>query len=147
MDSEGWCSYCCCCCCIDGAPTKEHFLDGIRKTGFSKLQSSGRKHSLWLCWPTGSVVIDAKMEGRNARSALCCVCPVVGVAVGVCCLFGRVSMARFNATLTLGFVVTRHIKKRQLLIYVTAEIMGALLASLFVKYAIGNEAFFGSQFS
>jgi aquaporin Z len=32
-----------------------------------------------------------------------------------------------------------------LLLYIPAEIMGALLASLFVKYFIGNEAFLGAN--
>ena len=55
-----------------------------------------------------------------------------------------VSTAHFNPALTLGFLI-KHLTKRQLLLYIPAEIMGALLASLFVKYAIGNEAFLGAN--
>ena len=69
--------------------------------------------------------------------------PYVGVAIGVY-LFVKVSMAHFNPAVTLGFLITRHITKRQVLfLYIPAEIMGALLASLFVKYAIGDEASLG----
>jgi aquaporin Z len=71
--------------------------------------------------------------------------PFVGVAIGVY-LFGKVSMAHFNPAVTLGFLITGHITKRQLLLlYIPAEIMGALLASLFVKYAIGNEVSLGAN--
>jgi aquaporin Z len=55
-------------------------------------------------------------------------------------------MAHFNPAVTLGFLITRHITKGQLLLlYIPAEITGALLASLFVKYAIGNDAFLGAN--
>ena len=71
--------------------------------------------------------------------------PFVGVAIGVY-LFGKIPMAHFNPAVTLGLLITRHITKRQLLLlYILVEIMGALLASLFAKHAIGNEAFLGSN--
>lgn len=55
-------------------------------------------------------------------------------------------MAHFNPAVTMGFLITRHITKRQVLVlYIPAELMGALLASLFVKYAIGNDAFLGAN--
>ena len=93
---------------------------------------------------TGSVVIDAKMSGVLGIPFIA-FAPFVGVAIGVY-LFGKISMAHFNPAVTLGFLITRHITKRQLLLlYIPAEIMGALLASLFVKYAIGNEAFLGAN--
>ena len=92
---------------------------------------------------TGSVVIDAKMNGVLGIPFIA-FAPFVGVAIGVY-LFGKISMAHFNPAVTLGFLITRHITKRQLLLYISAEITGALLASLFVKYAIGNEAFLGAN--
>jgi len=54
-------------------------------------------------------------------------------------------MAHFNPAVTLGFLITRHITKVQLFYYFTAEILGALLASLFVKFAIGSEANLGAN--
>jgi aquaporin Z len=65
--------------------------------------------------------------------------PFVGVAIGVY-LFGRISMAQFNPAVTLGFLISKHISKSQLVLYITAEITGALLVSLFVKYIIGVQA-------
>ena len=51
-------------------------------------------------------------------------------------------MAHFNPAVTLGFLITRHIMKKQLLLlYIPAEITGALLARLSVNYVIGDDAF------
>ena len=47
--------------------------------------------------------------------------------------------------MTLGFLITKHITKRLFLLYITAQIAGALLASLFVKYAIGTQAYLGAN--
>jgi aquaporin Z len=44
-------------------------------------------------------------------------------------------MAHFNPAVTLGFLITRHITKIQLLYYFSAEIIGALLGSLVAIFA------------
>ena len=90
---------------------------------------------------TGSIVIDTKTNGILGIPFIA-FAPFVGVAIGVY-LFGKISMAHFNPAVTVGFLITKHITKIQLLYYLTAEIIGALLASLFVKYIIGTEAYLG----
>jgi glycerol uptake facilitator-like aquaporin len=92
---------------------------------------------------TGSVVIDAKTNGILGIPFIA-FAPFIGVAIGVY-LFGKISMAHFNPAVTVGFLITKHITKIQLLYYLTAEIIGALLASLFVKYVIGTEAYLGAN--
>jgi aquaporin Z len=92
---------------------------------------------------TGSVVIDAKTNGILGIPFIA-FSPFVGVAIGVY-LFGKISMAHFNPAVTVGFLITKHITKIQLLYYLTAEIIGALFASLFVKYVIGSEAYLGAN--
>ena len=92
---------------------------------------------------TGSVVIDAKLNGILGIPFIA-FAPFIGVAVGVY-LFGRVSMAHFNPAVTVGFLITKHITKIQLSYYFSAEIIGALLASLFVKFVIGSEANLGAN--
>ena len=92
---------------------------------------------------TGSVVIDAKTNGILGIPFIA-FAPFIGVAIAVY-LFGKISMAHFNPAVSVGFLITKHITKIQLLYYLTAEIIGALLASLFVKYAIGTEAFLGAN--
>jgi aquaporin Z len=92
---------------------------------------------------TGSIVVDAKTNGFLGIPFIA-FAPFVGVAIGVY-LFGKISMAHFNPAVTMGFLITRHITKIQLLYYLTAEIIGALLASLFVKHVIGAEALLGAN--
>ncbi len=90
---------------------------------------------------TGSVVIDAKLHGILGIPFIA-FAPFVGVAISVY-LFGKISMAHFNPAVTLGFLITKHITKRHLVIYIIAEITGAFLGSIFVKYIIGTQAFLG----
>jgi aquaporin Z len=92
---------------------------------------------------TGAVVIDAKFNGILGIPFIAFL-PFIGVAVGVY-LFGKISMAHFNPAVTLGFLITKHITKLQLVYYFTAEILGALLGSLFVMYIIGNNADLGAN--
>ena len=92
---------------------------------------------------TGAVVIDAKYNGILGIPFIAFL-PFIGVAAGVY-IFGKISMAHFNPAVTLGFLITKHITKLQLVYYFTAEILGALLGSLFVMYLIGNEADLGAN--
>lgn len=92
---------------------------------------------------TGSVVIDSKTGGALGLPFVA-LAPFVGVAAMVYA-FGKISMAHFNPAVTLGFLVSGHIKKSQLPVYFGAEIIGALLASLFVLAFIGSEANLGAN--
>jgi aquaporin Z len=93
---------------------------------------------------TGSVVIDAKTNGILGIPFIA-FAPFVGVAIGIY-LFGKISMAHFNPAVTVGFFITKHITtKIQLAYYFSAQILGALLGSLFVKYFIGTEANLGAN--
>jgi aquaporin Z len=92
---------------------------------------------------TGAVVIDAKFNGIFGIPFIAFL-PFVGVAVSVY-LFAKISMAHFNPAASLGFLITKHITKLQLVYYFTAQILGALLGSLFVMYMIGSEADLGAN--
>jgi aquaporin Z len=92
---------------------------------------------------TGSVVLDAKFSGRLGLPFVA-FAPFVGVAIGVY-LFGKISMAHFNPAITLAFLISGQITKFQLLQYFAAEIIGALLASLFVMMIVGTEASLGAN--
>jgi glycerol uptake facilitator-like aquaporin len=94
---------------------------------------------------TGSVVLDARMNGVLGIPFIA-FAPFVGVAIGVY-LFGKILMAHFNPAVTVGFLITKHITKIQLTYYFAAEIIGALLGSLFVKYLVGNNANLGANAS
>jgi aquaporin Z len=92
---------------------------------------------------TGSVVIDARMNGVLGIPFIA-FAPFVAVAIGVY-LFGKISMAHFNPAVTVGFLITKHIGKNQLFYYLPAQIIGALLGSLFVKAVIGTESNLGAN--
>jgi aquaporin Z len=96
-----------------------------------------------VVFATGSVVIDAKLQGVLGVPFIA-FAPFVGVAIGVY-MFGKVSMAHFNPAVTVGYLITGHIRRIQLLYYFAAETVGAILASIFVKYSIGNEARLGAN--
>lgn len=92
---------------------------------------------------TGSVVLDAKAGGVLGLPFVA-FAPFVGVAIGVY-LFGKISMAHFNPAVSVAFLISRHITAKQFLYYLAAEIIGALLGSLFVLSVIGTEADLGAN--
>ena len=92
---------------------------------------------------TGSVVLDAKLGGTLGIPFIA-IAPFGGVAIGVY-LFGKISMAHFNPAVSIGYLITKHLPKNLLSCYLGAEIIGALLASVFVKYVIGTYANLGAN--
>ena len=97
-----------------------------------------------IVFATGSVVVDAKLNGA-LRLPFIAISPAIAVAIGVY-LFGKVSMAHFNPAVTVGFLITIHLRKKGLLlIYLLAEILGALLASIFIYFILGNEVNLGAN--
>ncbi|MGQ0794644.1 MAG: MIP/aquaporin family protein [Nitrosopumilaceae archaeon] len=92
---------------------------------------------------TGSVVLDAKFQGSLGLPFIA-FAPFVGVSLMVYA-FGKISMAHFNPAVTIGFLITKHIPRNLLPVYLIAQVVGALLGSLFVKYVIGTEANLGAN--
>ena len=56
-------------------------------------------------------------------------------------------MAHFNPAVTVAFLITKHLERKKglLLIYLLAEIIGALLASIFIYLILGNEVHLGAN--
>jgi aquaporin Z len=88
-----------------------------------------------VVFATGAVVLDSKMHGVLGISFIA-FAPFVGIAIAVY-MFGKISMAHFNPAVTIGFLITKHITKIQLIYYLCAEIIGALLGSLFLNMQLG----------
>jgi aquaporin Z len=116
----------------------------------SKLNSSQKRFAaevvgtfIVVLLATGSVVVDYKFGGKLGLPFIA-FAPFIGVAICVY-LFGKISMAHFNPAVTLAFMISGHITKLQLLQYFAAEVIGALLASLFVMSFIGSEASLGAN--
>ena len=96
-----------------------------------------------VVFASGSVVLDAKYVGIFGLWFVA-LCPAVAVALMVYA-FRRISMAHFNPAVTIGYLVTKHLPKNLLPVYFAAEIIGAFLGSIFVKYVIGTEANLGAN--
>lgn len=93
---------------------------------------------------TGSVVINAQSGGKIGIwfEALL---PFIAIST-MAALFAKVSMAHFNPAVTIAFMITRHMPAKLLPLYFAAEFIGAFLASMFVKIAIGTDANLGANF-
>ena len=96
-----------------------------------------------VVFATGSVVLDAKYLGTFGLWFVA-LAPAVAVS-GMVYAFGKISMAHFNPAVTLGFIITKHTQKNLFTLYLAAEIIGAVLGSIFVKYVIGINADLGAN--
>lgn len=96
-----------------------------------------------VVFSAGSVVLDVKYAGTFGLWFVA-LCPAVAVALMVYA-FGKISMAHFNPAVTLGFVVSRHLPRRLVPLYLAAEMTGAVAAGMFVKFFIGGEANSGAN--
>ena len=93
---------------------------------------------------TGSIVLDDRLHGPLGLPFIA-FAPAIAVGSMVFA-FARTSMANFNPAITIGFLITKHIPRRLFILYFVAEITGAFLGTLFVKYALGTEANLGANF-
>ena len=56
-------------------------------------------------------------------------------------------MAHFNPAVTIGFLITKHLERKKglLLIYLLAEIIDGILASIFIYFILGNVGNLGAN--
>lgn len=93
---------------------------------------------------TGSVVYDGRV-GETLGTFFIAAMHFIGLAILVYA-FGKYSMAHFNPAVTIGFLISGHIQTKQLPIYFSAQAIGAILGSIFVKFVIGDFASLGMTF-
>jgi aquaporin Z len=98
-----------------------------------------------IVFATGSVVLDAKLNGVLGLPFIA-IAPAIAIAIGVY-LFGKTSMAHFNPAVTVGYLITNHLERKKglLIIYLLAEIIGGILASIFIYFIFGNLAHLGAN--
>ena len=119
----------------------KHKLDKNTKIFFAELIGT----FIVIVFVTGSVVLDAKLNGALGLPFIA-IAPAIAVAIGIY-LFGKTSMTHFNPAVTVGFLITHHLqrKKKLFLTYLGAELIGALLASIFIFSVMGNEVNLGAN--
>jgi aquaporin Z len=91
----------------------------------------------------GPAVLNAKYAGMFGPWFLA-LCPAVGVGLAIRA-FTKISMAHYNPAVTIGFLITKHMPRNLLGLYLAAEFIGAFLGILFVKYVIGAQANLGAN--
>jgi aquaporin Z len=96
-----------------------------------------------VVFATGSIVYDMQ-TGGTLGIAFAAVAPFVALIIGIYS-FGKISLAHFNPAVTIGFYITGYVSKDKLTYYFIAEIIGALLGSLFVMSFIGTSADLGAN--
>ena len=96
-----------------------------------------------VVFATGSIVLDVHYN-LGLGTPFAAVAPFIALIIGVYS-FGKISLAHFNPAVTLGYYITGHITKRQVLYYFGAELIGAILGSLFVLFMIGPDADLGAN--
>ena len=95
-----------------------------------------------VIFATGSIVYDAEVFDGQLGIPFAALAPFIALLIGVYS-FGKISLAHFNPAVTLGYYITGHITKIQIVYYFAAEIIGALLGSYFVLNFIGEKANLG----
>ncbi len=96
---------------------------------------------LLVVFATGSIVYDTQINGTPGY-VYAAIAPFIALIIGVYS-FRKISMAHFNPAITIGYYITGHISKIQVAYYFAAELIGAILGSLFVMSFIGTEANLG----
>ncbi|HUT06560.1 MAG TPA: aquaporin [Nitrosopumilaceae archaeon] len=94
-----------------------------------------------VVFATGSIVYDVQIGGLYGIWFVA-VAPFIALIIGVYS-FGKISLAHFNPAVTIGYYITGHITKIQIVWYFAAEIIGAIFGSLFVMSFIGTEGNLG----
>lgn len=96
-----------------------------------------------VIFATGSIVYDVQIGGPYGIW-FAATAPFIALIIGIYS-FGKISLAHFNPAVTIGYYITGHISKIQIVWYFAAEIIGAVLGSLFVMTFIGKDANLGSN--
>jgi|TARA_B100000809_G_scaffold187821_1_gene186149 aquaporin Z len=99
---------------------------------------------LLVVFATGSIVYDAEVFDGKLGIPFAALAPFIALLIAVYA-FRKISLAHFNPAVTIGYYITGHITKIQVAYYFTAEIIGALLGSLFILSFIGEKADLGAN--
>lgn len=97
-----------------------------------------------VVFATGSIVYDVEVFDGKLGTPFAALAPFVALLIGVYS-FGKISLAHFNPAVTIGYLITGHVTKIQVIYYFTAEIIGAMLGSFFVMNTIGQKANLGAN--
>src|SRR5436305_10946826 len=81
---------------------------------------------------TGAVIIDQQTNGGVSHVGIAITFGLIIMAMIYA--LGNISGAHFNPAVTIAFTLAKRFKLKQVLPYIIAQLSGALLASLILKY-------------
>jgi aquaporin Z len=91
---------------------------------------------------TGAIIINQEAAGVITQVGIAI---TFGLIVMVMILsFGHISGAHINPAVTIALVLAGHFKRRNVIPYILAQLAGACLASLILKYLFPANEFLGS---
>jgi MIP family channel proteins len=91
---------------------------------------------------TGAIVINAETGGAVSHVGIGLVFGLIVMAMIYA--IGHISGAHINPAVTIAFAVTRHFPLRSVPVYIAAQLVGAVGASLVVRAMFGNVANLGA---
>jgi MIP family channel proteins len=91
---------------------------------------------------TGAIMVNQVSPGAMTHLGISAVFGAVVAAMIY--TFGHISSAHFNPAVTLAFWASGFFPKRNVLPYITAQLIGAIWASLFLRLSFGNIAQLGA---
>ena len=97
-----------------------------------------------VVFATGSIVYDDMFYDGALGVPFAAIAPFIALIIGVYS-FKKISLAHFNPAVTIGYYITRHISKIQVVYYFAAQLIGAILGSLSVLAFIGDGANLGAN--
>jgi len=121
-----------------------HLIDSLeeKKIKYSNLQIFIAEligTFILIIFATGSIVYDAKVFDAQLGIPFAALAPFLALLIGVYA-FGRVSLAHFNPAVTIGYYITGHITKLQVVYYFAAEIIEKYKL-IYAEDAVHEEAF------
>jgi len=93
---------------------------------------------------TGSIVYAGRPDSFLGMEFIAFV-HFVGIGAMVY-VFAKTSMAHFNPAVTICLLISGFTAKKDVPVYLVAQLIGAVLGSLFVKYVIGDYADLGRNY-
>jgi aquaporin NIP len=91
---------------------------------------------------TGAIVIDDVSHGGVTHVGIAMTFGLV--VMSLIYALGDVSGAHFNPAVTTGFWIAKRLPGRAVLPYITCQVVGALLASLLLRWLFGNRIYLGA---
>lgn len=91
---------------------------------------------------TGAIIVNQESSGSLGLLGIALTFGIIVSAVIY--IFGNISGAHINPSVTIALVIGKLTTKKEAVFYISAQIIGALLASILLKFIFPNNLFLGA---